>query len=108
MHFEPSLRNCRVCKVQRVCEVGGETKAAAGLKAAAGGLSAGAATGTMISPGWGTAIGGVIGAVGAGLGAGLSAGEKEFCQEMESCEDVSVSCDADMLDTKQSLSGNRS
>ena len=88
VHFEPSLRNCRVCKVQRVCEVGGETKAAAGLKAAAGGLSAGAATGTMISPGGGTAIGGVIGAVGAGLGAGLAAGEKEFCQELEVCEDM--------------------
>ena len=88
VHFEPSLRNCRVCKVQRVCEVGGETKAAAGLKAAAGGLAAGASAGTMVSPGWGTAIGGVIGAVGAGLGAGLSAGEKEFCQELEVCEDM--------------------
>ena len=88
VHFEPSLRNCRICKVQRVCEVGGESKAAAGLKAAAGGLAAGASAGTMVSPGWGTAIGGVIGAVGAGLGAGLSAGEKEFCQELEVCEDV--------------------
>ena len=93
--FEAATCNCHVCRKQRVCEVGGETKAAAGLKAAAGGLSAGASVGTMVTPGWGTAIGAVIGAVGAGLGAGLSAGEKEFCQELEVCEDVAMSCEAD-------------
>ena len=95
--FEAATCNCHVCRKQRVCEVGGETKAAAGLKAAAGGLSAGASVGTMVTPGWGTAIGAVIGAVGVGLGAGLSAGEKEFCQELEVCEDVAMSCEADSV-----------
>ncbi len=88
--FEPSLRNCHVCRMQQVCETGGESKGAAGLKGLAGGLSAGAAAGTMVTPGWGTAIGGVVGAVG-GLLAGRSAGgEQEFCQEIESCEDVNM------------------
>ena len=88
--FEPSLRNCHVCRMQQVCETGGETKGSAGLKGLAGGLSAGAAAGTMVTPGWGTAIGGVVGAVG-GLFAGRSgAGQQEFCQEIESCEDVNM------------------
>ena len=88
--FEPSLRNCHVCRVQQVCETGGESKGTAGLKGLAGGLSAGAAAGTMVTPGWGTAIGGVVGAVG-GLFAGRSAGgEQEFCQEIESCEDINM------------------
>ncbi len=86
--FEPSLRNCHVCRMQQVCETGGISKGTAGLKAAAGAMSAGAAAGTMVSAGWGTAIGGVVGAVG-GFFAGRSAGGKEdFCQEIESCEDV--------------------
>lgn len=88
--FEPSLRNCHVCRMQQVCETGGESKGAAGLKGLAGGMSAGAAAGTMVSPGWGTAIGGVVGAVG-GLFAGRSAGgQQEFCQEIESCEDINM------------------
>lgn len=88
--FEPSLRNCHVCRMQQVCETGGISKGTAGLKGLAGGLSAGASAGTMVSPGWGTAIGGVVGAVG-GLFAGRSAGgEKEFCQEIESCEDINM------------------
>ena len=88
--FEPSLRNCHVCRMQQVCETGGESKGTAALKAAAGGLSGGAAAGTMVSPGWGTAIGGVIGAVGAGLVGMTSGGKEEFCQEIESCEDVNM------------------
>ncbi|MDL2295202.1 hypothetical protein LJC18_00060 [Lachnospiraceae bacterium OttesenSCG-928-E19] len=88
--FEPSLSNCHVCRKQQVCETGGETKGSAGLKGAAGGLTAGAAAGTMVTPGWGTAIGGVVGAVG-GLFAGRSgAGQQEFCQEIESCEDINI------------------
>ncbi|MDO5011956.1 MAG: hypothetical protein Q4E56_00335 [Pseudomonadota bacterium] len=88
--FEPSLRNCHVCRMQQVCETGGESKGTAGLKGLAGGMSAGAAAGTMVSPGWGTAIGGVVGAVG-GLFAGRSAGgQQEFCQEIESCEDINM------------------
>lgn len=88
--FEPSLRNCHICRMQQVCETGGESKGTAGLKGAAGGLAAGASAGTMVMPGWGTAIGGVVGAVG-GLFAGRSAGGKEeFCQEIESCEDVNM------------------
>ena len=88
--FEPSLRNCHVCRMQQVCEVGGESKAASALKSAAGGLSAGAAAGTMVTPGWGTAIGGVVGAVGAGLLGLSSGGKQEFCQEIESCEDINM------------------
>ncbi len=88
--FEPSLRNCHVCRMQQVCETGGETKGSAALKAAAGGLSAGASAGTMVSPGWGTAIGGIIGAVGAGIMGANAAGEQEFCQQIESCEDVNM------------------
>ena len=88
--FEPSLRNCRVCRMQQVCEQGGESRATSALKAAAGGLSAGASAGTMITPGWGTAIGGVVGAVGAGVLGALSGGKKDFCQEIESCEDINM------------------
>ena len=89
--FEPNTRNCHVCRMQQVCEVGGETKMAAAMKGAAGGLTAGASMGTMVSPGWGTAIGGVVGAVGGGLLTGLgSSGQQEFCQEIESCEDINM------------------
>lgn len=88
--FEPSLRNCHVCRMQQVCETGGETKGSAALKAAAGGLTAGASAGTMVSPGWGTAIGGIVGAVGAGVMGANAAGEQEFCQQIESCEDINM------------------
>ncbi len=88
--FEPSLRNCHVCRMQRVCETGGESKGAAGLKGLAGGLSAGAAAGTMVSPGWGTAIGGVIAGVGGYFAGREAGGEQEFCQEIESCEDINM------------------
>lgn len=88
--FEPALRNCHVCRMQQVCETGGQSKGAAGVQGAAGGLAAGASAGTMVSPGWGTAIGAVVGAVG-GFFAGRSAGgEQEFCQEIESCEDINM------------------
>lgn len=88
--FEPDLRNCHVCRMQQVCEVGGESKWTSALKAAGGGASAGAAAGTMVTPGWGTAIGGVVGLVGAGALGFASGGEKEYCQEIESCEDVNM------------------
>lgn len=88
--FEPALRNCHVCRMQQVCETGGMSKNAAGLKGAAGGMAAGASTLTMAWPGWGTAIGAVVGGVG-GFFAGRSAGgEQEFCQEIESCEDINM------------------
>ena len=76
--------------MQQVCETGGESKATSALKAASGGLAAGASAGTMVSPGWGTAIGGAIGAVGAGVLGAMSGGKEEFCQELESCEDINV------------------
>ena len=88
--FEPDQRNCHVCRKQQVCEEGGESKASSALKAAAGGLSAGAATGTMVNAGWGTAIGGVVGAVGAGALGYASGGKQDFCQEIESCEDINM------------------
>ena len=84
------LRNCHVCRMQQVCEKGGESKGAGFAKGAAGGLSAGAAAGTMVTPGWGTAIGSVVGIVGGGLMGMMASGEEEFCQEIESCEDVNM------------------
>lgn len=89
--YEKDLQNCHVCRMQRVCEKGGEKKSTSALKAAAGGLSAGASACTMVSPGWGTAIGAVVGGVGAGILGAMSGGEEEFCQELESCEDINVS-----------------
>ena len=89
--FEPALRNCHVCRMQQVCEKGGESEGQAALKGAAGGLAAGAAAGSSISPGWGTAIGGVVGAVGGYFGGKSSSdGIKEYCQEIESCEDINM------------------
>ena len=88
--FEPSLRNCHVCRMQRVCETGGEKKSTSALKAGAGGLAAGASAGTMVSPGWGTLIGGVVGAAAGAVGGAMSGGETDFCQEIESCEDINM------------------
>lgn len=88
--FESDLSNCHVCRVQQVCETGGESKATSALKAATGGLSAGAGIGTGASAGWGTAIGGVVGALGGVIGGIASGGEKTFCQEVESCEDINI------------------
>ncbi len=88
--FEPALRNCRVCRAQQVCEVGGMSKAAAGLQSAAGMAAAGAAAGTMITPGWGTAIGTVVGGVGGYIAGSSAGGEQEFCQQISSCEDVNM------------------
>lgn len=88
--FEPSLRNCHVCRMQQVCETGGESKGTGMAKGAAGGLSAGASAGTMVSPGWGTAIGGIVGAVGGAFLGASAADEKEYCQEIESCEDINM------------------
>lgn len=88
--FEKDLRNCHVCRVQQVCEEGGESKMTTGLKTAAGWSASLASAGTMVSPGWGTAIGAAAGGV-VGLVAGLkSDGKKEFCQEIESCEDINM------------------
>ena len=88
--FEPALRNCHVVRRQQVCETGGEKKSTSALKAAAGGLSAGAAMGTQISAGWGTAIGGLVGAVGAGALGAMSGGQETFCQEIDSPEDINM------------------
>ena len=90
VNFEPELRNCHVCRMQQVCETGGEDKWTSALKAGAGASAAGAAAGTMVTPGWGTAIGGVVGLVGGGLMGLASGGKEEFCQEVESCEDVNM------------------
>ena len=88
--WEPSLRNCHVCRMQQVCETGGQSKGAAGVQGLAGGLSAGAAAGTMVTPGWGTAIGAVVGGIGGFIAGQSAGGEEEFCQEIESCEDINM------------------
>lgn len=88
--FEPSLRNCHVCRMQQVCETGGESKRTAGMKGLLAGATGFSALGTMVTPGWGTAIGAVAGAT-AGLFAGRSiSDQQEFCQEIESCEDINM------------------
>lgn len=88
--FEPDLRNCHVCRMQQVCETGGESKGTAFAKNAAAGAATGASFGTMISPGWGSAIGAVAGAGVLGLMGMSGANEQEYCQEVESCEDVNM------------------
>ncbi len=88
--FEPALRNCHVCRMQQVCETGGENKWTSATKAAAGASAAGAAAGTMVTPGWGTAIGGMAGLLGGGVLGFMSGDEKEYCQEIESCEDINM------------------
>ena len=88
--FEPALRNCHVCRMQQVCETGGQNKWTGAAQGVAGGLAAGASMGTMVNAGWGTLIGGVVGAVGGGLMGGLGSGEEEFCQEIETCEDINM------------------
>ena len=90
VNFEPDLRNCHVCRMQRVCETGGEKRATSALKAGAGGMTAGAAMGTQVSPGWGTVIGAAVGMVAGGVGGALSGGREDFCQELESCEDINM------------------
>ena len=87
--FEPSLRNCHVCRKQRVCATGGESKDSGALKGAMGGLAAGASTGAMLGP-WGAAIGGVVGGVAGGVLGSNATGEKKSCQEIESCEDINT------------------
>ena len=88
--FEPSLRNCHVCRMQRVCETGGESKWASALKAGAGGVAEGASMGTMVNVGWGTAIGGALFGLAKGWAGYQSGGEQTFCQEIESCEDINM------------------
>ena len=88
--FEPSLRNCHVCRMQRVCEVGGESKWTSALKSASGGIVSGASMGTMVNAGWGTLIGAGVGGVGAGVLGAMSGGKENFCQEIESCEDINM------------------
>jgi outer membrane lipoprotein SlyB len=44
----------------------------------------------MVGAGWGTAIGGLVGAIGGGILGASSGGKKEFCQEIESCEDINM------------------
>ena len=88
--FEPSLRNCHVCRMQQVCETGGEDKWTSALKAGAGVGAGLASAGTMVSPGWGTALGGVVGMSGGGLAGYSAGGKQEFCQEIESCEDINM------------------
>lgn len=89
--FEPSLRNCHVCRMQRVCAVGGESKGATALKTAGGGFSTGLALGSMFNVGLGSVIGAAAGAVAGGIGGYLTAdGLQNSCQEIESCEDINM------------------
>jgi len=88
--FEPSLRNCQICRNQRVCEEGGQSRAQGAAMGAAGGVAAGASAGMMLGP-WGAAIGGAVGGIGKGILGGLSAGGvREFCQELRSCDDINM------------------
>ena len=88
--FEPSLCNCHVCRMQRVCETGGESKLQSALKYGAGLASTGASAG-VLAGGWGALIGAAGGALIGGVGGAMSGGKTDFCQEIESCEDIDVS-----------------
>lgn len=89
--FEADLCNCHVCRMQRVCETGGETKGASALKGAGGMASAGATIGSAFNVGLGTAIGTAAGALVGGVGGYLlGSGLQDSCQEIESCEDINV------------------
>ncbi len=89
--YEENLRNCHVCRTQFGYAEGGEDKNTTGLKTAGSGLATGAAAGTMIMPGWGTAIGAVVGGVG-GFFAGKATGKgiEESPFEVTSCEDINM------------------
>lgn len=88
--FEPSLRNCHVCRMQRVCAVGGESEWQSALGGAFGGATEFGSIGTMVNLGWGTAIGGALGALAGGWAGYQSGGQQTFCQEIESCEDINM------------------
>ena len=87
--FEPSTRNCHVCRMQQVCETGGEDEMTSAGKYAAGGLSAGMSAGSL-GGGWGAAIGSVAGLVAGGIYGYMAGGKEEYCQEIESCEDINM------------------
>lgn len=87
--FEPNTRNCHVCRIQQVCEVGGQKKSDAILQQTIGSTSAMAASVTSIMPGWGTAIGGAVGMLG-GIFGGSKVKRETFCQQLEACEDVNM------------------
>ena len=88
--FEPALRNCHVCRMQQVCETGGEDEWTSAKKMGAAMATSFGSAGTMISPGWGTAIGTAVGAVGGAIVGYNSGGKEDFCQEVESCEDINM------------------
>ena len=89
--FEASLCNCHVCRVQRVCATGGVSKGDAALGYGFSGVASGLGTGLTLGGGWGALIGAGVGAA-AGIANGyMTGGEKDFCQEIESCEDIDVS-----------------
>ncbi len=87
--YEPDLRNCHVCRVQRVCETGGISKLAGIGSGVIGGATGMGSVGVVGGP-WGAAIGAGIGAVVGGIAGAASSGEQENCQELESCEDINV------------------
>ncbi len=98
--YEPDLHNCHVCRVQQVCEVGGEKKSQGIAKGVIGGMSSGGSIGVVGGP-WGAAIGAVAGGVIGGVLGANSSDEEEYCQELESCEDINVSgASLDDEDTK--------
>lgn len=88
--FEPSLCNCHVCRMQRVCETGGESKQTSMLKSATGYALGGASAGLAVG-GWMPLILGAGGALIGGIAGYQSGGEQDSCQEVETCEDVDVS-----------------
>ncbi|MBO7509331.1 MAG: hypothetical protein J6T57_03595, partial [Alphaproteobacteria bacterium] len=88
--FEPSLRNCHVCRMQRVCEAGGISKGKNALAYGVSGASTGLGVGATLGGGWGALIGGAGGALLGAVGGAMSGGETDSCQEIESCEDINM------------------
>ena len=52
--------------------------------------STGASAG-VLAGGWGALIGAAGGALIGGVGGAMAGGKTDFCQEIESCEDIDVS-----------------
>jgi hypothetical protein len=90
VNFEPSLRNCHICRTEKVCQEGGENEWTSALKGFAGGAVGGAGIGTMASAGAGTWIGAGVGALAGGALGYASGGERTFCQDLTACEDLNM------------------
>ena len=79
--FEPDLRNCQLTRWEKVCETGGESKAAGITKGVAGGAALGVGAGSALGP-WGALGGLVVGGAGGAIAGAKTSGEQTICHEV--------------------------